>query len=275
MKFISRRGRRHGARLGWLAVAVLLGGADSGRANDLAEQLRKLDARVIVLGTVRQPPLASMVSRDLDARLRMANRAEAQAWQQVRTRADWERFRDARLQALRASLGELPPASRDLGVRITRSHEGDGYRVDNLVYEGRPGLRITANLYRPARPSAAMPGILICHSHQQPKHVGVRQDMAMTWARAGCLVLVPDHLGHGERAQHPFAENSPHDYHGRYDLGIQLHLVGEGLMGWLAWDLMRGVGVLLAQKDIDPKRLLLISEPAGGPQRAHHRHHDQ
>jgi hypothetical protein len=34
-------------------------------------------------------------------------------------------------------------------------------------------------------------------------------------ARAGCLVLVPDHLGHGERRQHPFGEDGPHDYHGR------------------------------------------------------------
>src|SRR5262249_43195246 len=141
---------------------------------------------------------------------------------------------------------------------------GDGYRVDNLVFQSRSGLVVTANLYRPARSPAAMPGIIISHSHHQPKHVGARQDMAMTWARAGCLVLVPDHLGHGERRQHPFPEPSPHDYHFRYDNGIQLHLVGESLMGWMAWDLMRGADVLLGQPGIDPRRLLLTPEPAGG-----------
>jgi hypothetical protein len=237
-----------------------------GRAADpeLGELIRNLDGRVIVRGQVRQPPLASMLGRDAEAGLRLANAADRQAWEAVKTRADWERFRDVRLQALRTSLGQFPPAPKDLKVRVTRTLEGDGYRVDNLVYQTRPGLVVTANLYRPAKPSASMPGILIALSHQRPKHDGQRQDMAMTWARAGCLVLIPDHLGHGERRQHPFGEDGPHDYHGRYDTGIQLHVVGESLMGWLVWDLMRGVDVLLAEKGVDPKRLLVISEPAGG-----------
>lgn len=231
---------------------------------ELVQQLRGLDTNVIVRGTVRQPPLASMLGRDVEARLREANRADRRAWEEVKTRADWERFRDQRLQALRTSLGDWPPAPKDLKPRMTHSLEGDGYRVDNLVFQSRPGLVVTANLYRPAEPKPSMPGILICHSHQSAKDTGWRQDMAMTWARAGCLVLVPDHLGHGERRQHPFGDDAPHDYHLRYDAGIQLHLAGESLMGWLAWDLMRGVDVLLAQKGIDPKRIVLISEPAGG-----------
>ena len=227
-----------------LAVVVLLAGVtEIGRADELTEQLGKLDARVIVLGTVRQPPLASLLARDVEARLRLANRADAQAWETVKTRADWERFRDARLQALREALGTFPPAPANLKVRVTGTREGDGYRVDNLVFESR-GLAVTANLYRPAKPGSAMPGILLSLSHHQPKHTGARQDMGMTWARAGCLVLVPDHLGHGERRQHPFPASIPNDYHFRYDNGIQLHLVGESLMGWMVWDLMRGIDVL-------------------------------
>lgn len=235
-----------------------------GEKENLVEQIRELESRVIVLGKVRQPPLVSMLPRDVSARLRMANRADTRAWEEVKTRADWERFRETRLQALRASLGTFPPTPEKVKSRIVGSHQGDGYKVDNLVFQSRPGCLVTANLYRPSRPVASMPGIIICTSHLQPKHIGVRQDMGMTWARAGCLVLVPDHLGHGERRQHPFVEPSPHDYHFRYDNAIQLHLAGESLMGWLAWDLMRGVDVLLTQKEIDPKRVLIISEPAGG-----------
>lgn len=231
---------------------------------EVSKQLRELDDRVIVLGTVRQPPLASMLARDVEARLRVANQADRRAWDEVKTRADWEAFRDRRLQALRSSLGDFPTVPRDLKARVTRSLEGDGFRVENLVFESRPGLVVTANLYRPAKLGVSMPGIIICHSHQSTKHTTWRQDMAMTWARAGCVVLVPDHLGHGERRQHPFGDEGPHDYHFRYESGIQLHLVGESLMGWLAWDLMRGTDLLLSQKGIDPKRIILISEPAGG-----------
>ncbi|MBY0527402.1 MAG: hypothetical protein K2R98_28660 [Gemmataceae bacterium] len=249
-----------------LAIVFALTVTSSVHAQDkeLMDLLRGLDARVIVRGQVRQPPMASMLSRDAEAGLRLANRADQKAWEEVKTRSDWERFRDRRLQALRGSLGQFPPVPKDLKLRVTGSLDGDGYRVDRLVFQTRPGSVVTANLYRPAKLAASMPGIVIALSHQRPKHDGQRQDMAMTWARAGCLVLVPDHLGHGERRQHTFGEDGPHDYHMRYDTGIQLHLIGESLMGWLAWDLMRGVDVLLAEKGVDSKRLLLISEPAGG-----------
>jgi hypothetical protein len=29
------------------------------------------------------------------------------------------------------------------------------------------------------------------------------------------------------------------DYHFRYNTGLQLHLVGDSLMGWMVWDLRR------------------------------------
>jgi dienelactone hydrolase len=240
---------------------------------DLATGLRKLESRVIVLGAVREPPLAPMLARDARAALRAANEADAEAWEKVKSRADWERFRDARVQSLRAALGQFPPAPKTVKVRVTRSLEGDGYRVDNLVYESRPGLVVTANLYRPAKAAPAMPGILLSHSHHQPKHTSARQDMGMTWARAGCLVLAPDHLCHGERRQHPFRSAADYpqkfllpqqDYYSRYDAGMQLDLIGDSLMGWLAWDMSRGIDVLLAQAGVDPKRIIVVSEPSGG-----------
>jgi len=242
-------------------------------AGALAAQLAKLDGRVIELGTVRQPPLAPMLANDARAGLREANQADRRAWEQVTTRAEWEKFRDARLQALRTALGQFPPAPKGLKLRVTGALTGDGYRVANLVFESQPGLVVTANLYQPTKAPASMPALIICHSHQQPKNTDWRQDMAMTWARAGCLVLVPDHLGHGERRQHPFASAADfgrpfavprQDYWFRYDAGMQLDLIGDSLMGWLAWDLARGVDVLLMQPAVDPKRVIIVSEPAGG-----------
>lgn len=231
---------------------------------ELAERLRTLDAGVIVRGTVRQLPLAGMLAREHAARLREANAADRAAWAEVRDRAGWERFRAVRLRALRASLDSFPEPPKDVNARVTRTLDGDGYRVENLVIETRPGLLMTANVYRPAKPTGSMPGVLIVHSHQQPKHTGWRQDMAMTWARAGCVVIVPDHVGHGERKQHPFPEPNPHDYHFRFDAAIQFYLIGDSLMGWMVWDLMRAVDVLLKQPGVDAKRVVAVSEPAGG-----------
>lgn len=240
---------------------------------DLADALREFDARIIAVGKLRDNPLASMLARDAKAALREANQRSLNLWSKVNTQADWEAFRDVRIKRLRQSLGVFPTPAKDVDVRVTRTRTHDEYKVDNIVFESRPGVLVTANLYRPAKPTDSMPGILLVHSHHQPKHVGQRQDMAMTWARAGCVVLVPDLLGHGERALHPFKNADAfdgkfrvemQDYWFRYDLGMQLHLIGDTLMGWMAYDLSRGVTLLHAQPGIDKERILIISEPAGG-----------
>jgi cephalosporin-C deacetylase-like acetyl esterase len=156
---------------------------------------------------------------------------------------------------------------------VTRTLEGDGYQIENLVFESRAGLVVTANLYLPDPPAKAMPGILICHSHHNPKSQGELQDMGMTWARLGCAVLVMDQLGHGERRQHPFndAKTYPHpfkpgrqDYYFRYNVSNQLQLIGDSLIGWMVWDLMRGVDLLAARPGVDRERIILLGAVAGG-----------
>lgn len=204
-------------------------------------------------------------TRDL---IRAANRRESEAWAAVRTVVDWERYRDARLRALRASLGTFPEPPNDLRVRVTRTLEGEGYAIENLAFESRPGLVVTANLYVPPKPAKA--GILICHSHHNPRTQGELQDMGVSWAKEGALVLVMDQLGHGERRQHPFRDASSYakafrvgrqDYFFRYNVGIQLHLIGDGLIGWMAWDLMRGADLLFSR---GAERVALLGAVAGG-----------
>jgi len=212
----------------------------------------------------------------LQARGRLANQRDLAAWPQLKTRAQWERFRDERLRRLRTALGGFPATPAPLRTRVTGSVAGDGFRVSNLVYQTRPGFWVTANLYTPLTAGTSRPAILIAHSHHRPKTQGELQDMGMTWARQGCLVLVIDQVGHGERADHPFRNAASYsvsssgfrwwrqDYYHRYDTNVQLHLTGQSLMGWMAWDLMRGVDLLLERPDVDPARIILMGSVAGG-----------
>jgi len=237
----------------------------------LARRLGTLDSHV--LPAARRAAAQQQVPTHLRSRLTAADRASTAAWRAIRDRADWQRFRADKLARLRRSLGPMPKAPGEPIVHVSGTVEGEGFRILNLVYRGRAGLWVTANLYEPSRRAGAMPGILLCHSHHAPKEQGELQDMAMTWARAGCVVLVPDLLGHGERRQHPFARAADfpkpfrvgrQDYYFRWDVGMQLHLAGESLMGWFVWDLMRGVDVLLARPGVDPKRIILLGAVAGG-----------
>jgi len=235
--------------------------------DDLASQLLKLDAKVLP-----EPP-PRMLSQDAYGRIKTANQRESEAWRTLATLKDWEAYKEPRLKALRESIGAATDVPKDLHVRVTKTLEGRGHRVENLVYESRPGLLVSANLYSPEPARESTPGIVIVHSHHNPKTQAELQEMGVMWARAGCHVLVPDLVGHGERRQHPFVDASSYpkpyrvgrqDYFFRYNTGLQLHLAGESLIGWMAWDLSRGVDLLLARPGIDPKRIVLLGSVAGG-----------
>jgi cephalosporin-C deacetylase-like acetyl esterase len=163
---------------------------------------------------------------------------------------------------LRESLGKFPPPRPPLDVRVSARYSGKGYTLENLVFQSRPGVYVTANLYLPEKPLVPMPGIIIVHSQHAPKTQIELQDSGEVWARAGCAVLIIERPGYGERT-----ETSPwyrHAYASRFLLSKQLLLAGESYSAWAAWDTIRGVDFLLERPGIDPKRIILIGAVAGG-----------
>lgn len=245
--------------------------APAANEEKLIKPLQLLDVNLLSDRTREQ--LSQMLVKHAQERLEAANRRSSLEWRQISSRDQWESYKRKCLEALRTSLGQFVVIPKNLHVRVTGTLPGDRFQVENLVFESRPGLWVSANLYLPDPLRASMPGILIGHSHHNPKTQGELQDMGMTWARLGCLVLVMDQLGHGERRQHPFVSAKDYsgqfavgrqDYYFRYNTGIQLHLIGDSLVGWMVWDLWRGVDLLLSRQGIDPKRIILMGSVAGG-----------
>ncbi|MFQ6040596.1 MAG: hypothetical protein ACE5PV_07045 [Candidatus Poribacteria bacterium] len=236
--------------------------------DNLTEKICSLNPNIFA--SDEREVLAQMLRNDVQTRCKEVNQGDVKAWAEVNSKDDWENFRAPRIEALRKSLGAFPPVPKNLNVHVTRTIEGDGYRIENLVYESRAGVWVTANLYLPSKPheepdherSEGMPAIFIIHSHHNPKTQGELQDMGMTWARQGCIVLVIDQLSYGERRQH--SPGPRQDYRFRYINGIQLHLIGDSLMGWMVWDVRRGVDLLLSRKDVDGEKVILIGAVAGG-----------
>jgi hypothetical protein len=139
----------------------------------------------------RTKELPKMMWADAKRRLQEANVRESKAFAEVTTKEQWEKYRDVRIQKLKESLGTFPAVPKDMPIRVTKELDGEGFVIHNILYETRPGLWVSANLYLPAKPPEKMPGILIAHSHHTPKTQGELQDMGMTWARAGVAVLIP------------------------------------------------------------------------------------
>jgi dienelactone hydrolase len=223
--------------------------------------LAALVTRVLSSEERKKLAIAQMLPHQLRGQYRRNADEVRSQFEQVSTRADWEHFRDVRINALKASMGEFP-ARTPLQTRVTKEFEGDGYRRQDLVYQSQPGMWVTANLYLPLRSPAQMPGMIIVHSHHRPRTQAELQDMGILWARAGCAVLIMDQIGHGERIQNYPWNREP--YHSRYIMGIQLYLAGESLLKWIVWDVMRGIDLLTERKDVNPNQIILLGAVAAG-----------
>src|SRR5262249_13080392 len=204
---------------------------------------------------------ATMLNRQLREQALRILAQERRDWDGVTSLAQWERFRDPRIKALTGWIGEFP-ARTPLHVRITKEYPGEGYRRQDLIFESRPGMWATANLYSPATQSGPMPGIVVIHSHHRPRTQSELQDMGILWARSGAVVLVMDMIGAGERLEnYPWNREA---YHSRYIMGMQLYLIGESLIKWMVWDIMRGVDLLLERPSVDKNAIMLIGAVAAG-----------
>jgi dienelactone hydrolase len=264
------------AALTLVLVPVAAAGADETSRAALEKSLRTFNSPAVP-ESWRQK-LRDEVPGKLKELRDAANSQSTADWKAIDDKQAWEAFRQEKLKLLRASLGATPQRHANqppIPSRIEHSGTlaGDGYRIEKLLYLSSYGHWITGNLYAPHPPREKMPGILISHAHHTPKEHGELQDMGVLWARAGCYVLVPDHLGHGERREHPFRSKDDYarpfqvgrqDYYHRYDLSLQWNLVGESLMGMMALDLMSGVSLLLNREGIDNDKIILLGAVAGG-----------
>ena len=243
----------------WASVAP---GPPDTSPDPLARELSSVPHQVWTEGERKSLGVDQMWEKALRSRVTEATLAERRAWEKVGTVADWEKFRGPRLAALKASLGSFPQRT-PLRAAVTRRFDySDGFILEDLIFESRPGLVVTANLYLPAKIVGRIPAIVVVHSHHAPKTQWELQDLGMTWARNGTAVLVMDQLGAGERLQSQAWPGE--NYYSRYDLGMQLYLAGESLMKWMVWDLMRGIDLLLERPYVDPNRIVMLGAVAGG-----------
>ena len=220
----------------------------------------EIDARTLT--PAERETAAADYRASLRARQFEANRRDALAWERVSSREEWRAFAGARIEALRHSLGAAVESRGVPETHVAACIDADGYRVENLAYESRAGVWVAANLYCPTPAPGRHPAIVLVHSHHAGKAQGELQDMGVTWARAGCHVLVMDQFGYGERRDHPPGPRQ--DYRFRRMSAARLHVIGDSLMGWMVHGIRRGVDLLLGRNDVDPDAVILMGAVAGG-----------
>jgi len=191
-----------------------------------------------------------------------AERIDGAFLEGIATAKDWRDARPALLEEYLYMLGLWPlPAKTDLHVQVTGTLDRGDFLVDKLHYQSRPGLYVTANLYRPkhAEPGKRLPAILYVCGHSNMGRDGNKtnyQAHGIWFARHGYICLTVDTLQLGEIAS---------IHHGTYrEKRWWWHSRGYTPAGVECWNGIRGIDYLISRPDVDPERIGVTGISGGG-----------
>ncbi len=199
----------------------------------------------------------------------------------LRTRAEFEAWQADRRAFFLRQIGGLPERT-PLEARTVGRLEGEGYRVEKVIFASRPGHRVTANLYLPDA-GGPHPGVLVpCgHSHDG-KAAAAYQNICRLLARHGMVALCYDPIGQGERYQMLDLEREhthfpaapqvpvPHPRVHRLctvehtSMGLGCILLGGNVAQYRIWDGMRGIDYLQSRPEVDSDRIGCTGNSGGG-----------
>ncbi len=154
-------------------------------------------------------------------------------------------------------LSPLPPRT-ELNARITGVIQRDGYHLEKLRYESRPGLLVTAHLYMPEG-KGPFPVVVSPHGHwSHKKSTPVVQARGISMALQGFATLIVDSPGYSWD-DNPQNERKAQGVH--FDQMLQMGLPIQGIY---TWDIMRGIDYLETRADCDCKRIGITGTSGGG-----------
>ncbi len=161
------------------------------------------------------------------------------------------------------------PEHTPLQPRVTGKFERAGYTLEKVVFESRPCVFVSANLYVPNSGKPPYPGILFQMGHSPAGKAAVTyQKCCQGLARLGHLVLAFDPMGQGERINYLNAAgtgtrlDSIDDEHNLP--GKQMLLLGDTASRYQVWDAIRSLDYLASHPLANRERLATTGQSGGG-----------
>lgn len=188
----------------------------------------------------------------------------------LKTKADAEAYVKSVQERIRQAFGPMPEKT-PLNARVTGTVEREGYRIENILFESRPGYLVTGNLYLPTGRAGKLPATVgVCGHSTNGKAAEAYQSFAQGLARLGHICFIIDPVGQGERFQYLKDGSLKSRLGGGVSEHIQMGnaqtLVGEFLGTWFAWDGIRALDYLLTREEVDTRHLGVTGNSGGGTQ---------
>jgi dienelactone hydrolase len=211
-----------------------------------------------VIGTSRADAMLADYFRAETAKLR------DRCLTDVKSLEDWQAKQKVYRKQLFEMLGLDPlPEKTDLKPVVTGGIEHERFTVENLHFQSRPGLYVTANLYVPKGLEKPAPTILYVCGHGNVKKDGISygsktayQHHPAWFARNGyvCLIIDTLQLGEIEGIHHGTYRYKMWWWNGR----------GYTPAGVEAWNCIRALDYLETRKEVDAGRIGVTGRSGGG-----------
>ena len=209
-----------------------------------------------------QAPADAMIDKYL---ARQTDRINRRFLDGAITLEEWQKKRPRLRREYLDMLGLWPlPPKTPLKATVTGTVTRGDVVIELLHYQSRPGLYVTANLYRPKasqerKLSRRLPAVLYVCGHSGRGRDGNKtayQDHGMWFASNGYVCLVVDTLQLGEVAG---------IHHGTYNHGRWWwQSLGYTPAGVECWNGIRGIDYLVSRPDVDPERIAVTGISGGG-----------
>jgi cephalosporin-C deacetylase-like acetyl esterase len=162
------------------------------------------------------------------------------------------------------------PERTPLSPVVVATHQREGYRVENVMFQSRPNFWVTGNLYVPSTGAPPYPAVLSpCGHYPLARMEPEYQCVYINLVKAGFVVLAYDPVGQGERRQYwnPQTNQTEVASSSTYEHsmpGQVLLLMAEDLTHYRIWDGIRGIDYLESLSEVDPKRIACAGHSGGG-----------
>lgn len=200
------------------------------------------------------------------------------------TKQDWQRWREELHPRLLATLGQMPEKV-PLNPEIVAEWEEDGLIKQRVLLDVEDGLSAAVLLFRPARHSGKLPGILACHGHGYGPYSGKNlvmgyggtaeqkailqqnnYDFGLQMAKAGYAVIAIDWRGFGERDDR-CKPNHNDIFHGRDICDchyVRATILGMTVLGMNIHDGRCALDYLCTREFVDSARIGVMGLSLGG-----------
>ena len=197
---------------------------------------------------------------------------------QARTRRQAEAWQQTLRAKLTDLIGGLPSQRQPLRPVTLETRAFPGYRREKIVFDSRPGVSVLAYLLLPEKAQTPAATMICVPGHgrgvddivgideqgrDRTDKAGYQHDFAIQVAEAGMAAVAIEPMGFGCRRDPINARQSLSRKACEPAAGGAL-LVGETMIAWRVWDVMRTLDYIATRPELDSSRVGCMGISGGG-----------